>query len=122
MIKKESLSSTYNDLIDALKKNDEPKLDKLISDEYRGFSLRGTIETKETILQHFKPGCIALSKYTVKDVEYEVVGHIGIVSGKGTIAGKYDNYEFQHDVLFTDIFRYIDKNWRYYKSQVTEIL
>jgi hypothetical protein len=121
MSNKESLWSTFKDLIDALKKNDEQKLNELILADYQGFSLRGTIEYKKTILQNFKPGCIRLSKYILENVEYEVFGHIGIVSGKGTIAGNYGEHEFEHQVLFTDIFKYCDEHWRYYKSQVTEI-
>ena len=53
-----------------------------------------TIETKEDILEHFKPDGISISEYSVEDVEYEVIENVGIVSGKGTIAGSYNEFEF----------------------------
>ena len=52
---------------------------------------------------------------------YETVNNIGLITGKGIISGKYQAFEFNHIVLFTDIFKLVDGNWKYYKSQVTEI-
>lgn len=72
-------------------------------------------------MESFKPGRIKISKYEVSGIAYEVFSEIGIVSGKGFIAGSYENHEFHHQVLFIDIFKYIDDSWRYFKSQVTEI-
>ena len=81
----------------------------------------GSFETKDDILKHFKPGGIKLSEYDVSETGYEVFSEIGIVSGKGFIAGSYEEHEFHHKVLFIDIFKYIDHSWRYFKSQITEI-
>jgi hypothetical protein len=83
--------------------------------------LNGTIEKKDDILEHFKPGCIKLSQYEVAGIACELFSEIGIVSGQGIIDGSYENHEFSHKVLFTDIFKYVDDSWRYFKSQVTEI-
>ncbi len=121
MNNREGLSKVFEDLKKALRKCSVQELKELILDDYKGFSLHGTIETKEDILEHFKPGGISISEYSVEDVEYEVIDNVGIVSGKGTIAGSYNEFEFHHNVLFTDIFKYVNENWRYYKSQVTEI-
>ena len=96
-------------------------MEKLISDDYQGFSLHGTIENKEIILQTFKPGSISLSEYSVEDIKCEVSSSFGIIIGKGRIEGRYGEYEFQHEVLFTDIFKFMNDSWPYYKSQVTEI-
>lgn len=121
MNNKENLVKAFEDLKEALKTCKVQKLKQIILDEYRGFTLNGTIEIKEDILAHFKPGCIELSKYEVSDIAYEVFSEIGIVSGEGFIAGSYENHEFHHKVLFIDIFKYINNSWRYFKSQVTEI-
>ncbi len=121
MNNREGLSKVFEDLKKALRKCSVQELKELILDDYKGFSLHGTIETKEDILEHFKPDGISISEYSVEDVEYEVIDNVGIVSGKGTIAGSYNEFEFHHNVLFTDIFKYVNENWRYYKSQVTEI-
>ena len=121
MKNKENLIKAFEDLREALKTCNVERLRQIISDEYRGFSLNGSIEIKDDILMHFKPGCIKLSKYEVSETAYEVFSEIGIISGKGFIAGSYGNHEFHHKVLFTDIFIYTDDSWKYFKSQVTEI-
>lgn len=121
MNRQDDLSQTFGDLRDALCNCHVEKLDEIISDNYQGFSLNGTVESKQDILLNFKPGGINLTDYEVSDVEFEVYTEIGIVSGKGFIAGTYEEFSFQHQVLFTDLFKYVNGQWRYYKSQVTEV-
>lgn len=96
-------------------------MEKIISDDFQGFSLNGTIESKENILQTFKPGSISLYEYSVEDIKCEMSNSFGIITGKGRIEGRYGEYEFQLHVLFTDIFKFMNDSWQYYKSQVTEI-
>ncbi len=121
MENEELLSNVFNSFKNALIERDVEKLDKIISDEYIGFSLHGTIETKRDILNNFKPNGVEITKYLVEDVKYETVNSIGLVTGKGIISGKYQAFEFNHIVLFTDIFKLVEGIWKYYKSQVTEI-
>jgi hypothetical protein len=118
---KESLLKAFEELKEALKNCNRSTLEKIISDDYSGIGLQGTIENKENILYHFKPGGIKLSRYDVEEIKHEVLDNIGFVSGRGMIAGSYGEYEFKHTVLFTDIFKYTRGMWKYYKSQVTEI-
>lgn len=121
MNNKKGLSVIFEELKNALRICNVQELDKIVSDDYKGFSLHGTIETKKDILENFSPGIISLSEYLVEEIEFEVFSNIGIISGKGTISGSYNNFEFQHNVLFTDIFKYVNESWKYYKSQTTEI-
>ena len=121
MRNEKTLLSVFEELKNALIECNENKLDEIISDDYQGFSLNGTIENKENILQTFKPGSIELTKYTTSEIQYEVDNYLGIISGKGSIEGIYGENTFQHKVLFTDIFKYVNDKWKYYKSQVTEI-
>ena len=117
----EGLIIAFEELKNALRACNLGKLEEIILEDYRGFSLHGTIEIKDDILMYFKPGYIKLSKYKVLEVEYEVFSEIGIVSGKGVIEGSFEEHKFQYKVLFIDIFKYVNDNWRYFKSQVTEI-
>jgi len=116
----EGLIIAFEELKNALRACNLGKLEEIILEDYRGFSLHGTIEIKDDILMYFKPGYIKLSKYKVLEVEYEVFSEIGIVSGKGVIEGSYEEHKFKHKVIFVDIFKYENDNWRYFKSQVTE--
>lgn len=121
MRNEKTLLAAFEELKKALIACNVKNLEKLISDDYEGFSLHGTIDSKEIILQTFKPGNISLSEYSVENIKCEMSNSIGIITGKGRIEGRYDEYEFQHEVLFTDIFKFINDSWQYYKSQVTEI-
>jgi hypothetical protein len=121
MRNEKTLLSVFEELKNALIKCDEKRLGEIVSDDYQGFSLHGTIENKEIILQTFKPGSIELTKYTTSDIQYEMTNDLGIISGKGSIEGIYGGNKFQHEVLFTDIFKYVNDKWKYYKSQATEI-
>ena len=122
MKNKEGLIQAFDHIKQALKTNNTDALDRLIVDEYRGFTLNGTVETKADILKYFKPGLITLARYELLEVKYEVFSEIGLVSGKGYISGSFQEDEFQHTVYFTDIFRYEEDGWRYYRSQVTEVV
>jgi len=117
----EGLINAFEELKNALRTCSVENLEEMILEDYRGFSINGTIEVKGDILMYFKPGGIKLSKYEVLEVEYKVYSEIGIVSGKGVIEGSYEEHKFQHKVFFIDIFKYVNNNWRYFKSQVTEI-
>ena len=121
MRNEKALLAVFEELKEALIECNLNTLDKLISDDYQGFSLHGTIESKEIILETFKPGSISLSEYSVEDIKCEMSGSIGIITGRGRIEGRFGEYEFQHEVLFTDIFKFMNDSWQYYKSQVTEI-
>lgn len=121
MSKEKQLSSVFEELREALMECNQSKLAELIAAEYQGFSLHGSIENKEMVLQTYKPGYIKLSKYVVEDIHCEVSGSFGIITGKGRIEGRYGEYDFQHEVLFTDIFKFMNEGWQYYKSQSTEI-
>ncbi len=121
MNKKEELKTTFNNLITALKENNINALENIVANDYIGFSLHGTIETKNDILNSFGVNGVVLSEYSVEEIVFEQIGDVGIVSGKGLIAGKFQEINFQHNVLFIDIFKFYDSNWKYYRSQVTEI-
>lgn len=121
MNKKEELKTTFNNLITALKENNTNALDSIVANDYIGFSIHGTIETKNDILNCFGVKGVVLSQYSVEEIEFDLIGDVGIVTGKGLIAGVFQEFNFQHNVLFTDIFKFYDSSWKYYKSQVTEI-
>jgi len=117
----EGLRAASEELKECLKKSDTERLSELISGDYRGFSLNGTVETKKEIIDCYAPGKVVITEYSVEDVHYEISGELGIVSGKGFIAGSFNEYKFSHNVLFTDIFKYEGNSWKYYRSHETEI-
>jgi hypothetical protein len=121
MSNEKQLLRAFEAFRNALMECDQETLMESISEEYQGFSLNGTVERKEDILQAYTPGTIRLSKYDVEEMKCEVSADLGIITGKGSIEGSFGEFEFQHEVLFTDIFKWINQRWVYHKSQVTEI-
>jgi hypothetical protein len=117
----EGLKLVFEEMREALKQCNSQAIDRIVSDEYSGFSLYGIIETKNDILDNFKPELINITEYSVEDEKYEMFGDIGIISGKGKISGHFNENQFLHNILFTDIFIYTAHCWKYYKSQNTEI-
>ena len=63
MRNEKTLLSVFEELKNALIECDENRLDEIISDDYQGISLHGTIENKEIVLKTFKPGSIKLTEF-----------------------------------------------------------
>lgn len=119
--KKSEIEYCYSLLKEALKDQDTDRLKVIISDDYQGFGIYGNIETKQEILDCFSPGGVVIEEDITENVEYEIYDKIGIVSGKGIIKGKFNEFNFCHKVVFTDIFRFENNQWKYFKSHITEI-
>ena len=96
-------------------------LKALYMENYRGFSLRGELETLDLILACYRPGAVKLTSYEVKGQTAEVFGEVGIVTGTGAVQGSYEGQKFEHRLCFTDVYLKRDGSWRCYRSQATEI-
>jgi ketosteroid isomerase-like protein len=117
----EELLKTFETFRIALFTHDRQKLDQIIAPDYRGYTIYGTREDRETILEIYGNTQIQLDKYDVHDLQAEVIGEIGILSGHGHIRGSYDGDMFEHHVRFMDIFRLRESNWQLYITHITEI-
>lgn len=117
----DELKAVSKELKEALKNCDSQAIDRIVADEYSGISVYGTIEGKTDILDSFIPELLKITEYTVKDEKVEIFGDIGIITGRGKISGSFQESRFCHHVLFTDVFLYTARGWRYIKSQATEI-
>jgi len=101
--------------------NDTGALKKLYSEDFRGFSITGEVETLEVILAAYQPGAVKLESYEVINQKAEVFGEVGIISGTGYVKGRFGEHKFEHRLCFTDI--YLNQNgiWRCYRSHATEL-
>ena len=101
--------------------NDLEALKNLYMKDYRGYSIRGDLETLDMILEFYTPGTVKLDRYEVEGREVEVFRDLGIITGTGYISGHYEKHKFEHNICFTDIYLKRDGKWKCYRSQVTEI-
>lgn len=118
----QELLNVFNAVKDALMSNDTEAIGQIFSDDYRGHNLRGDVDSRDEIIEAYRPGNVRLTVYDVQEIKAEVVGDIGLVTGIGTITGQYGEIKFEHRIRFIDIFIRRSSRWQYYLSQGTEII
>ncbi|MBP7707057.1 MAG: nuclear transport factor 2 family protein [Candidatus Aminicenantes bacterium] len=119
---RDSLLAAFMAVRDALLAGDTEALRALYAEDFRSHSLRGEVEGREAVLEAFGPDGVRLDIFEVEDLAVEVLGDVGILTGLGSIGGRFDRTEFRHRVRFVDIFLRRDGRWRYLFSQSTEIV
>ena len=111
----------FHDIRDALMAPDPTALENLIADDYRGFDIRGMVETREAIIECYQPGVARLEMFEVNDIRTHVSGNLGIVTGLGSLTGTYGGDRFTHVVRFCDIFEARELGWQLLFTQTTEV-
>jgi len=105
----------------ALLSNDVEKMKTLIALDYRGFNLAGGVDTRDLVLEAYRPGSVKLDKAEVGDLVVDVIGDVGFVSGTSRLSGRFGEHVFGHYFRFLDVFVRREGEWIYYLSQGTEI-
>jgi hypothetical protein len=116
-----SLLTAFDRIKEALISSDVDSLREMIAEDYCGFDPKGDPGDRGLILEAYAPGMTKLDKYDVEDIETRIVGEIGIISGKGYIAGSWGEIEFSHDLRFIDVYVKREESWKLYLSQVTPL-
>lgn len=111
----------FHRFLDALKACDTDALDQLLTVDYRGYTLQGELEEREVILDAYRPGVTTLETWEVSDLEVAVFPPVGIVTGRGFVAGTWKDIPWSHDLRFCDIFLKRDGEWCLYLSQATPL-
>lgn len=106
---------------DALMANDTDALDGLMTKGYRAYNLRGELEGRELVLETYGPGTTTLDTWEVSDLQVEVFTEIGILTGKGFLAGSWNGQGWSHHLRFCDVYVREDGVWRLHLSQATEM-
>ena len=119
---REGLLAAFRAVRDALLAADMEALQDLYAEDFRSHSVRGDVEGRAAVLEAYGPGGVRLDMFEVEDLAVEVIGEVGLLTGLGSISGRYDDAEFRHRVRFVDIFLRRDGRWRYYFSQSTEVV
>jgi ketosteroid isomerase-like protein len=118
---REGLLEAFRSVRDALLAGDTGAVRELYAEDFRSHSLHGDVEGREAVLEAFAPGGVSLEMFEVEDLEVEIFGEVGILTGLGSISGRVERKEFRHRVRFVDIFVRREGRWRYHFSQSTEI-
>jgi ketosteroid isomerase-like protein len=118
---RDGLLEAFRSVRDALLAGDTEAIRELYAEDFRSHSLHGDVEGREAVLEAFAPGGVSLDMFEVEDLAVEVFGEVGILTGLGSISGRFERKEFRHRVRFVDVFLRRDGRWRYHFSQSTEI-
>jgi hypothetical protein len=118
---REGLLAAFRAVRDALLAGDPTVLRELYDEGFRCHSLLGDVEGRQAVLAAYGRGGVHLDIFEVEDLTVEVFGDVGILTGLGSISGRYEATEFRHRARFVDIFLRRDGRWRYHFSQSTEI-
>jgi hypothetical protein len=73
------------------------------------------------ILEAYRPGQVKLEQFEVDDLQVRIFGVIGIMTGKGSIYGRFGNDRFEHQLRFCDTYLYDNNRWQLIISQGTQI-
>ena len=119
---REGLLAAFRAVRDALLAGDAEALRDLYAEDFRSHSIRGDVEGRADVLEAYGPGGVRLDMFEVEDLGVETVGGVGLLTGLGSVSGRYGGADFRHRVRFVDIFLWRDGRWRYRFSQSTEVV
>jgi len=107
---------------DALMANDTKALDGLMTQDYRSYNLRGGLEGRELVLETYRPGSTTLDIWDVSELQVEVFSEVGVLTGKGYIAGTWEGEAWSHHLRFCDIYVRKNEAWHLHFSQATPLV
>lgn len=119
MSAKDEVLSTFQRFRDALYKCDTQELDRLLAQDYRGYNLAGHLEGRDLILEAYAPGRTVLERFETDELHVDVIGEVGILTGKGYISGHYEEEPWEHTLRFCDVYVRRDDGWQLFLTHAT---
>lgn len=118
---KDDLLEAFHRFQQALLSNDVEELDRLLAQDYRGYSLRGELEAREAVLEAWKPGGITMDEFDYEELFADVRGNVGILTGNGFVGGSSQGARWQHHLHFCDLYEKTPEGWKIFLSHSVEI-
>jgi ketosteroid isomerase-like protein len=119
---KTEVLAAFHQFRDALLACDTAALNDLMTSDYRGYNLRGVLEGRDMVLDAYRPGETSLEEWEMDDLQVEVFSEVGILTGKGYVAGTWQGQPWSHHLRFCDIYVRRDGAWRLYLSHATPLI
>lgn len=111
-----SVSSRFRDALFAC---DTETLETLLAEDFRSYNLRGELEDRTVVLEAYRPGVTELTDYEVTDLQVEVFTEVGILTGKGYVAGTWKGHPWSHHLRFCDVYVLRNGTWKILLSHAT---
>jgi hypothetical protein len=122
MTGQDSLLSAFAAFTDALKACDTHTLDRLLASDYRSYNLRGHLENRDVALGAYTPGVTKLEEWETDELEVEIFPEVGIITGRGFLAGSSQGHPWSHNLRFMDVWIRREGRWQLLLSQATPIV
>ena len=79
-------------------------------------------ETRSDILENLRSGKLALRSVTIKNADVRIVNQIAIVTGTGTFVGKIDQKEFEVELLYSEVWVFVEGKWLLLQRHANRVL
>lgn len=116
---KETLLAAFDGFRNALMACDTEALDRLLASDYRSFNLQGQLEGRDVVLEAYAPGVTTLDRWETEGLRVDVFSEVGVITGKGIVAGRWQGQPWSHKLRFCDIWVVRDERWQALISLVT---
>ncbi len=102
---------------------DTATLDRLLSDDYVGIGLNGTVNTKTQQLDRVKRRTIALTRIDVSDVKVKMAGSVAIVTSLAQIEGTSDGNSMSGMYRYTRVYQRLPSGvWKITNFEATRVV
>jgi hypothetical protein len=122
MTPEDEVLHTLQRIREALMANDGPTLEELFSDDYRCYNLNGQPEERTLAIEAYDSGQVKLEIFEFDELQTDVFGKVGIVSGCAYVRGRDNGILFDHHIRFCDVYIKRNLRWQIFLSHATPIV
>jgi hypothetical protein len=82
----------------------------------------GLTESRVDILENLSSGKLLLHSVTIKNADVRIVNQLAIVTGKGTFVGVIDQKDFEVDLLYSEVWVFLDGKWLLLQRHANKVM
>jgi hypothetical protein len=71
----------------------------------------GLTESKSDILENLRSGKLVLYRVAMKTADARFINHVAIVTGTGTFVGRIDQRDFEVELLYSEVWIFVEGKW-----------
>jgi hypothetical protein len=71
----------------------------------------GLTESRSDILENLSSGKLQLISVTIKNADVRIVNQLAIVTGTGTFVGKINEKDFEVELLYSEVWVFVEGQW-----------
>lgn len=113
--------AVLHEWLDALAKNDLPRIERIMADDYRITVSNGRILDKREDLEPLKSGKVKFDTAEVEDVNVRMFGTAAVVTGVAKFTARVDGKPASFKERFTDVYAKRNGRWQPVASHTTPI-